>query len=155
LFKRFFPASMNQEYHGRGWLAWVVFALGLLELGPALIHSFAPDGGAFRIAGLPDTAGRATIIGIFAWAGATQLIYAIIILAVALRYRVFIPAVLLLMLIEKSLIALNGWVLKDTHTPHHPPAMYAVLVAIPLLAGLLAASPAGTSRTLPHHDQNK
>jgi hypothetical protein len=30
-----------------------VVALGRLELGPALIHSFAPDGGAFSIPACP------------------------------------------------------------------------------------------------------
>jgi hypothetical protein len=137
---------MNQSYDGPAWLPWVAFVLGLLELGPALIHSFAPDGGAFTIAALPEAAGRTTIIGIFAWAGATQLVYATIILAVALRYRVFIRAMLLLMLVEKSLIALNGWVLKGANAHHHPPAMYAVLVAIPLLAALVAASFAGGTK---------
>jgi hypothetical protein len=134
------PPTLNGLYRGPGWVPKALLVLGLLELGPALIHSFAPDGGAFAIAGLDASAGRRTIIGIFAWAGATQFVWALTILAVAWRYRVFLPAILALMLCEKSLIALNGWVLKGAGASHHPPAHYAVLVAIPLLGGLLAAS---------------
>jgi hypothetical protein len=141
---------MNGLYDGPVWVAHVLAVLGLLELGPALIHSFAPDGGAFAIAGLHQQAGRATIIGLFAWAGATQLCWALIILSVAFRYRVFLRPMLALMALEKSLIALNGWLLKPNPGLHHPPALYAALVAVPFLLALLAASFAPSSR---HHEE--
>ena len=140
-----FPATSNNRYTGPRWLPYVVLLLGVGELIPSLIHSFAPDGGAFSIAGLAPTAGRAQIIGIFAWAGATQIVWALTIVTVALRYRDFVPAVLLLMLLEKSLIALNGWVLKPT--PHHAPALYIVLLALPILGTLTLASLTNPPRT--------
>jgi hypothetical protein len=142
-----FPVTTNNRYTGLRWLPYVLLLLGMGELIPSLIHGFAPDGGAFSIAGIAPTAGRVQIIGIFAWAGATQLVWALTIMAVALRYRDFIPAVLLLMLIEKSIIALNGWLLKPAPGTHHPPALYIVLLAVPILGTLLLASLANPPRT--------
>jgi len=127
------PPRMNAGYTGPVWISYALVLLGMLELIPALIHTFAPDGGAFSIAGLNPEAGRETIIGVFAWAGATQFVFALTILAVAFHYRVFLRAILTLLIVEKSIIALNAWVLKESGAPHHPPGTYGVLAAIPVL----------------------
>jgi len=56
-----------------------------------------------------------------------------------MRHRPLVPATLALVLVERSLQALDGWVLK-TGSGHHPPEHYAVLVTVPLLAIALAGS---------------
>lgn len=134
------PESTNARYTGAAWVPPIAGVLTLGMLIPSLIHMFAPDGGAFRIAALDAAAGRQTIIGIFAWAGATQFVYALVMLGVVLRWRDFLPPMLLLTATEQMLIALNGWVLKPSATGHHPPQMYAVFVSIPLLLALAGAA---------------
>ena len=60
-------------------------------------------------------------------------------LLVAARYRSLVPLMLLLVGFERSLHALDGWVLK-AGSGHHPPEHYAVLVFLPLIATAFAFS---------------
>ena len=53
-------------------------------------------------------------------------------LLVAWRYRTFVPLILGLVIVERTLHALDAWFLKGSGTGHHPPEHYAVLVAVPL-----------------------
>lgn len=108
---------------------------GVLTVVPGTIHVFLPDGGAGVIAGIDLTGHGARIIGLFAWAGATQIAWGLMMLAVALRYRTLLPLTLALLLLERGLHALNFWVLKPG--THHPPESYAVLVALPVIAVFL------------------
>ena len=48
--------------------------------------------------------------------------------------------------VERSLIALNLWLLKAAGDGHHPPAAYATLVALPLFVIALALSLRGRGR---------
>ena len=105
---------------------------GLLAVIPGSIHVFLPDGGAGVIAGIDLASDGARVIGVFAWAGATQIAWGLMMLTVALRYRALVPLALLLLLLERTLHALNFWVLKPG--THHPPESYAVLIALPIIA---------------------
>lgn len=109
---------------------------GGLTLVPGTIHVFLPDGGAGLIAGIDLARGGDRVIGLFAWAGATQIVWGLMMLAVALRYRALVPMALALLLVERGLHAVNFWVLKPG--THHPPESYAVLAAIPVIALFLA-----------------
>lgn len=109
---------------------------GVLAVVPGMIHVFAPDGGAGVIAGLDLARDGGRTIGLFAWAGATQIVWGLMLLAVALRYRALVPLALALLLLERSLHALNFWVTKPG--THHPPESYAVLIALPVIALFLA-----------------
>ncbi|GGB64523.1 hypothetical protein GCM10010833_19580 [Blastomonas aquatica] len=109
---------------------------GVLAVVPGTIHVALPDGGAGVIAGIDLGRDGGRIIAMFAWAGATQIAWGLTMLAVALRYRALVPLALALLLLERSLHALNFWVLKPG--AHHPPESYAVLVALPLIALFLA-----------------
>jgi hypothetical protein len=134
------PSSTNGHYFGSPLAAYLLALAGLLTIGPGLIHVFLPDGGAGVIAGLDLSRNGAVIVGTFAWAGATQIVWGITLLVASLRYRSFVPPLLVLLLIERSLIALNLWVLRAPSSGHHPPAAYGTLVALPLLAAALALS---------------
>lgn len=135
-----FPPSTNAAYAGAR--ASVVF-LGLLTLGtlvPGLIHSFAPDGGAVSIARL-DLGDRAALVrGVFAWEGATQLAMGLAMAAVVWRYRTLTPLFLLLVIVERGLMALDGWVLLPPADGHHPPEHYASLATVPLAVLFLVLS---------------
>jgi len=140
LMSRFFPPSTNADYHGRPLAAWFLTLVSLGTIVPGGIHVFLPDGGAGVIAGIDLTQGGKTIIAVFAWAGATQMVWGMAMLAVSLAYRSLVPLVLGLILIERALIAANAWLLKSSGTGHHPPEAYVTLVAIPLVLLMLVLS---------------
>ena len=136
----FLPPSTNAHYAGAPLAAWFLGFVGITTIGPGLIHSFLPDGGAGVIAGMDLSANGAAIIGVFAWAGATQIVWGITLLLASLRYRSFVPPLFALLLVERSLIALNLWVLKPPASEHRPPEAYATLVTLPLLVAALVLS---------------
>jgi hypothetical protein len=112
----------------------------VLTLAPGLIHSFLPDGGAQVIAHL-DVGDKAALVrAVFAWEGATQLAYGAAMAVVAWRCRTLVPLFLLLMMLERGLMALDGWVLLPPAGGHHPPEHYASLITVPLAAIFLALS---------------
>lgn len=132
-----FPESTNAAYRGHPVSAWGLTLLAILTVVPGAIHAFLPDGGAGVIAGLDLTANAATIIGVFAWVGATQIVWGLTMLAVSLRYRSLVPLLLALILVERAIIALNQWVLKPGEGPDRPPEAYATLLLLPVVAVLL------------------
>ncbi|MBU6157048.1 MAG: hypothetical protein KJS87_08960 [Alphaproteobacteria bacterium] len=134
---RFFPPSTNADYHGRPLAAWFLTLVSLGTIVPGGIHVFLPDGGAGVIAGIDLTQGGKTIIAVFAWAGATQMVWGLSMLVVSLAYRSLVPLFLFLILVERSIIAANQWILKSTGTGHQPPEAYVTLLALPLVALML------------------
>ena len=64
------------------------------------------------------------IIAVFAWYGAMQIPFGILILIIALRYRSLVPLVLLLTILMQALGAYSGWFGKGSHSGHHPPEHY-------------------------------
>lgn len=133
------PPSTNHAYTGSPLAARLLGLLAVLTILPACIHLFLPDGGAGSIAGIDLGPCGPAIVALFAWAGATQLAFGLVMLGTALRYRTFVPVVLALLLLERGLHAFNGWIWKRG-TGHHPPEHYAVLVGVPLVALALAAA---------------
>jgi hypothetical protein len=127
-----FPPSTNADYRGARSSAWFLGLAALLTLGPALIHSFLPDGGAGVIAGLDLGDRRQLVIGVFRWEGATQLALGLAMLAIAVRYRTLTALFLVLTLVEHGLMALQGWVLSPPVDGHHPPEHYGSLAILPL-----------------------
>ncbi len=139
------PASSNARYDGAPWAATFLTVISVLTIVPGCIHTFLPDGGSGIIAGIDLGACAPIIIALFAWAGATQIALGLAMLAVSLRYRDLVPLFLALVLLERSLHALDGWLLKGAGR-HHPPEHYMVLVAVPLLVLALLASLRRTAR---------
>jgi hypothetical protein len=136
----FLPPSTNDAYCGARVSAWFLTLVALITLGPGLIHSFAPDGGAQTIAGIDLSTRRDVVLGEFRWEGATQLALGLGMLAVSLRYRTLTPLFLALSLLQASLVALQGWVLTPPAGGHHPPAHYGAIVVAALSAMFLALS---------------
>lgn len=134
------PPATNVAYHGSPLSAWFLALLGVASVAPGCIHYFLPDGGAHAIAGLDLGAQRATIIGAFAWMGATQIPYGLAQIAVAARYRTLTPLFLLLALIERTLGAVAAWITKAPPGAHHPPNHYGVVAALPLILIFLILS---------------
>jgi hypothetical protein len=134
------PALSLSAYTGY-WASVVFLGLaGILTIVPGLIHSFLPDGGAESIARLKLGKQRDVVIGTFRWAGATQIVWGLAMLAVAFRYPMLTPLFLLLILVERSLLVTRWWLLKPPGKSHHPPEHYASAVLLPVVALFLALS---------------
>jgi hypothetical protein len=133
------PPSTNSRYTGSPLAAAFLTLLAVLTIVPGCIHTFLPDGGAGVIAGIDLGACGPITIALFAWAGATQIALGLAMLAVSVRYRDLVPLFLALVLLERSLHALDGWLLKNP-SGHHPPEHFAVLVGVPLLVIALIGS---------------
>jgi len=136
----FLPPSTNDQYRGARSAAWFLALAAVLTLVPGLIHSFAPSGGAEGIAHLDMGDRRELVRSVFAWEGATQLAFGIPMLLVALRYRPLTPLFLAMLILERGLMSLDGWVLMAPASGHHPPEHYASPAAVVLAAIFLALS---------------
>ena len=97
------PASTNSEYRGAPISAWFLALSSVTTIVPGLIHYFLPDGGAGVIGGVDLSTRAEAIIAIFAWYGAMQIPFGILILIIALRYRTLVPLVLLLTILMQAL----------------------------------------------------
>lgn len=127
------PPATNASYRGSPIAAWFLLLLGVGWVIPGMIHVFLPDGGAGVIAGIDMGSNPAALIGAFAWAGATQIAHGLVMMAVALWYRPLVPFLLAVSLLERSLLALTGWVTKAPASGHHSPEHYASAILVPLI----------------------
>lgn len=137
---QFLPPSTNHDYRGAHVSAWFLMFLSITAIIPGCIHAFLPDGGASVIAGLDLTHNATQTIGLFAWAGATQIVWGLLLLNISLRNRSFVPLALALVLVERAIMALNMWALKTEPGAHHPPEAYATLALLPMIALFFALS---------------
>jgi hypothetical protein len=134
------PPSTNAAYRGHPAAAWFLVLTGVLSIIPGCIHYFLPDGGAGVIAGIDLSTRATTIIAVFAWLGALQIPHGVAQVIIGARYRPLVPLFLLLVIIERGLMAIDGWLLKGANAAHHPPEHYASVVAVVLAAVALKAS---------------
>lgn len=134
------PPSTNTDYRGHPVAAWFLVLTGVLSIIPGSIHYFLPDGGAGVIAGIDLSTRATTIIAVFAWLGALQIPHGIAQVVIGARYRPLVPLFLLLVIIERGLMAIDGWLLKGANADHHPPEHYASVLAVVLAAVALKAS---------------
>ena len=118
---------------------------GVLSIIPGCIHFFLPDGGAGVIAGIDLSTRAETIIAVFAWLGAMQIPHGVAQFVIGWRYRPLVPLFLVLLIAERGLMAIDGWLLKGAHAAHHPPEHFASVIAV-ALAGI-ALYFAGPRRT--------
>lgn len=99
-----FPRQLTNEFPGLKAALWGFYLLTALTLWRSQHHLFAADGGAQSIATIPldryPDAAAATIIGVFALWGLSQLMIGFIYLVAVLRYRAMIPMLYLLSLVE-------------------------------------------------------
>ena len=140
-----FPPSTNADYRGAVVSAWFLVLASVLTIVPGLIHYALPDGGAGVIAHLDLSTRAETIIAIFAWYGAMQIPFGILMLVIALRYRTLVPLTLLMAVIMQGLGAYSAWFWKGSTTGHHPPEHYASVVSVVLGIVFLALSLRRTS----------
>jgi hypothetical protein len=134
------PATLDNTIRGMKLPAYVFTLIAIVSTVRSSIHLLAPDGGAGSVAGMDlSVAGADGIIFAFALWGSAQLIYALIQLAVAFRYRALVPAMYVLLIVETLLRMLVGH-MKPVHFAHTPPGAIGNWVILPLAALMLTLS---------------
>ena len=132
------PYPADNKIRGSKLAVYVFALLAAVSTVRSLIHIFSPDGGAGSIAGMDlSVAGAGGIVFAFALWGSAQLVYALIQLAVAWRYRSLVPAMYLLLFVETLLRMLVGH-LKPVTFVHTPPGAIGNYVMLPLCVLMLA-----------------
>jgi hypothetical protein len=140
IFASLFPMPADNTIRGLKLPAYVFMLIAIISTVRSCIHLLAPDGGAGSIAGLDlSVAGAEGIIFAFALWGSAQLIYALIQLLVAFRYRSLIPLMYLLLILETLLRVLVGQ-MKPVGFAHTPPGAVANYVILPLAIVMLVLS---------------
>lgn len=126
---------------------YVFTTIAVVSFVRSCIHLFSPDGGAGSIAGLDLTvAGAAGIIFGFGLWGSAQLIYALVQLLVAFRYRSLVPLMYVLLIVEVLLRELVGRI-KPVSFAHTPPGALANYILLPLALVMLVLSLWGGKRS--------
>jgi len=98
------PATIDDNFRGNKIALWFFYFITLVTIVRSCIHIFKDDGGAQSIGTIPiDTyteAGEATVIMIFAYWGLSQLMFGIIQLIVAIKYKSLVPLMYLMLILE-------------------------------------------------------
>jgi hypothetical protein len=116
---------------------WFAAAYLVVIVVRSLIHMFSADGGAHSIATIDTSvAGGSNIIAIFGQWGAIQLLLALLLWTLLLRYRGLTALVLLTLLLEPFLRSLAGH-LKPIETVGTAPGAALNWVVVPVLAVML------------------
>jgi hypothetical protein len=134
------PTRVDNTVYGMKLPVYVFAVIAIASTIRSLIHLLSPDGGAASIAGMDlSVAGANGIIFAFALWGSSQLIYAIVQLLVAFRYRSLVPLMYVLLIIEVLLRMLVGY-MKPVTFAHTPPGAIGNYVILPLAVVMLVLS---------------
>jgi len=134
------PLPADNTIRGMKLPVYIFTLIALVSAVRSCIHLLAPDGGAGSIAGMDlAVAGAEGIVFAFALWGSAQLIYALIQLLVAFRYRALIPLMYVLLIFETLLRELVGR-MRPVAFAHTPPGAVANFVILPLALVMLVLS---------------
>jgi hypothetical protein len=134
------PAQADNTIRGMRLPVYVFTLIAIVSLIRSSIHLLAPDGGAGSIAGMNlSVAGADGIIFAFALWGSAQLVYALIQLVAAFRYRSLVPFMYVLLIVETLLRLLVGHT-KPVTFAHTPPGAIGNYVILPLASLMLILS---------------
>jgi hypothetical protein len=143
-FKRVFPKDPS-KFEGYRLVRLITAVYLLVIVVRSCVHLFAADGGAQSIAGI-DTAveGGNNIIAIFHQWGASQLLMALVLWILFLRYPGLTPLILLTLTVEPLLRSLSGQIMpvESLSTPPGEalnwPAFF--VIAIVFVSSLIESS---------------
>ncbi len=137
---RLLPAN-PARYDGPLLSFWVAIAWLVVITVRSCIHLLAPDGGAQSIATIDVTgiAGGSNIVAIFGQWGAIQLLLALLLWALLLRWRGTVPLVLLVFTLEPVVRGLAGH-LKPVTTMGTAPGAEINWLVLPVMAFFLYLS---------------
>lgn len=135
-----FPPRANRDYRGSPLAAAFLILVAILEFAAGCIHYFLPDGGAGVIAGIDLSQSGRAIVAVFAWFGAMQISMAVFLFIIAVSYRTLVPLALLIVILSRGLMTIDGWFLKGAASGHHPPEHFVspITVVLALIFFVLA-----------------
>ncbi len=134
------PAQADNTVRGTKLPVYVFAVIAVISTVRSFIHLLSPDGGAGSIAGMDlSVAGAQGIVFAFALWGSAQLVYALIQLAVVIRYRSLVPFMYVLLIIEILLRELVGHT-KPVSFSHTPPGAIGNYIILPLAALMVVLS---------------
>ena len=135
------PAQADNTVRGTKLPVYVFAVIAVISTVRSFIHLLSPDGGAGSIAGMDlSVAGAQGIVFAFALWGSAQLVYALIQLAVVIRYRSLVPFMYVLLIIEILLRELVGTHETGFLLPHTNPGAIGNYIILPLAALMLVLS---------------
>lgn len=124
-------------YDGPALAWWFAAAYLAVVTVRSVIHLLAPDGGAGSIATIDlSQAGSANVVAMFGQWGAVQLLLALLLWVLLLRYRGLVPLVLLVFLVEPGLRELAGR-LKPLETLGTAPGAALNWAVVPVVGAML------------------
>lgn len=139
IMQRILPKSADNTYLGAK-TAYIFFVLiSVISFARSLVHVFLPDGGASVIAGLDLTADSKNIVFAFGLWGISQVVYALIQMLVAFRYKSLIPLMIIILIIE-TLGRMMVGIIKPPILFHTPPGGFANWIMLPLAIVMLLLS---------------
>lgn len=104
MINKILPNVADNNYRGKKIALWFFYLITAITVVRSCIHIFKHDGGAQSIATIPlDTytdAGAATVILIFSYWGLSQLMFGLIQVIVAFKYKSLIPLMYLFLFFE-------------------------------------------------------
>jgi hypothetical protein len=116
---------------------WFTAAYLALITVRSLIHLLSPDGGAHSIATIDiSVEGGMNIVALFGQWGAIQLLLALLLWVLLIRYRGLVPLILLILLTEPVLRDLSG-TLKPIQTIGTAPGSLLNWAVMPILVAML------------------
>ena len=120
--KKVFPKDPS-KFEGFRLIRMTAALFLLVMVARSCVHLFAEDGGARSIAGIDTSVeGGDNIIAIFHQWGAIQLILAVVLLVLFLRYPGFTPLILLTLALDPVMRFIAGQMMKLTTTGTPPGA---------------------------------
>ncbi len=140
LWKIFLPEKADNTLRGSQWPFYLLVLIAFIGTVRSCIHIFASDGGAGSIAGMNlNVTGANEVIFAFALWGSEQLIYALLLWVVILRYRSLVPLMWFVQLLEILGRMLVGR-LKPVTFSHNPPGATGnyIILALSILMLLIA-----------------
>jgi hypothetical protein len=131
------PKTASNQIRGWKFPVYIFMLLAVVSTVRSCIHLFSADGGAGSIAGMDlSVAGADGIIFAFALWGSAQLVYALIQLLIAFRYRSLIPLMYLLLIVETLLRMMVGK-MRPVSFAHTPPGAIGNYIILPAATMLL------------------
>jgi hypothetical protein len=137
---------VDEGYVGPRWALYFLALVAAVGTVRSLIHMLASDGGAQSIAGLAvGVEGGRNIVAVFGQWGASQLVLALLVWLVVLRYRFLVPGMLAATLLEQ-LLRLGVGQLKPMQVATVPPGAIGSWILLPLSCIALCASLRGGTK---------
>jgi len=140
MLSRMLPERIDNHYRGHPLALWLFVPITVQKLALSATHLFKADGGAQSISTMPlDTyppSAAQNIIGLMARLGIEQILLALLLVLVLLRYRAMIPLMYALIVVHylasRGVAVMKPLVLAGTSGARTP----ALVIAILSVAGL-------------------